>query len=64
MEGCKPYCIATKLLVAGIVLILVTLFTTWNIWIVIGAMLIIKAIIMFIAPNCCCHKKEEEKKKK
>jgi hypothetical protein len=54
---------ATMLLVLGIVLLLVRLFTNWDMWVVIGALLIIKAIFIYIK-ICCCKKKEEVKKKK
>lgn len=51
---------AVKALVAGIIIILVRLYTTWDIWVVIGALMIIKALIMFVHP---CDKKEKVKKK-
>jgi membrane-bound ClpP family serine protease len=57
MEGCTPQCKAMKLLVFGIVLILVRLFTTWDIWVVIGALLVIKGLLMLMMPKCCCQKK-------
>ncbi|MBU0461133.1 MAG: hypothetical protein KJ574_00960 [Nanoarchaeota archaeon] len=56
MDKCTPQCTAMKLLVFGIVLILVRMYTTWDIWIVIGALLIIKAIMLFIMPICPCIK--------
>lgn len=61
-ECCTPNCKAGKLLVLGLILILVTLYLpTWNIWIVLGVLLIIKAVMMFFMPNCCCHGKIQEK---
>ncbi|MDP2749205.1 MAG: hypothetical protein Q8O89_00040 [Nanoarchaeota archaeon] len=62
-ECCTPQCKAMKLLIAGLILILVTVYTTWNIWIVIGAMMVIKAIIMFAMPNCPCHGKDKKSKR-
>ena len=52
---------APVLLVIGLVLILIRLYTNWDIWVVIGALLIIKAIIMFAHP---CKANYKEKKNK
>lgn len=59
---CTPRCVATKLLVMGVILILVRLYTAWDIWVVIGVLLIIKAIIMFFMPVCACETKPKKKK--
>ena len=64
MDECKPQCMAVKLLIIGIVLILVRYFTSWDIWIVLGAILIIKAVIMFFMPVCSCSCSTTKKKKK
>ena len=61
-ECCNPKCWATKLLVAGIILILIRFYTVWDIWIVIGVFMIIKAIMMFIMPTCICQTKSSKKK--
>lgn len=53
MEGCTPVCKATMLLVLGILLILIRVYTAWDIWIVIGALLVIKAIVIFAMPAKC-----------
>jgi len=53
MEHHNPKHIAIKLLVIGLILVLVRLYTSWDIWVVIGAILIIKAIILFIMPGHC-----------
>jgi len=50
-----------KLLVAGLILVLVRNYTNWDMWIVVGALLIIKAVILFIMPNCCCNTKAKKK---
>jgi len=47
---CKPSFIAIKLLVLGLVLILVRLYTAWDIWVVLGVILIIKAVLVLIMP--------------
>jgi membrane-bound ClpP family serine protease len=62
IDCCTPRCIATKLLIFGIILILVRLFTGWDIWVVIGVLLIIKAILMYIIPVCPCNSKSGKKK--
>ena len=46
-----PKGMAVKMLVLGIILILVRLFTTWDIWVVLGVLLVIKAILMFLMPG-------------
>jgi hypothetical protein len=63
-DCCTPKCKAIKMLIFGLILILVTLYTTWNIWVVLGVLLIIKAIIMFFMPTCCCSKSAEKPVKK
>lgn len=60
-EHCTPRCMAAKLLVLGIIIILVRKFTSWDIWIVIGALLVVKALVMCAMP-ACCQKKAGKKK--
>jgi len=62
MEDCTPRCWAMKLLVLGIVLILVRMYTAWDIWVVLGVLLIVKGILMFIMPRCACQTKPKSKK--
>ena len=59
---CTPRCMAMKLLVMGIVLILVRLYTAWDIWIVIGALLVVKGVLLFMMPVCRCNAKPTKKK--
>ena len=62
MDNCTPQCRAMKLLVFGLVIVLVRYFYPgWDIWMVVGVLLVIKALMLFIWPTCCCH---PEKKKK
>jgi hypothetical protein len=65
-EECTTQCVATKLLVIGIVIVLARLYTTWDIWVVIGALLIIKAVLLYVMPVCGCQTKaaKDSKKKK
>lgn len=53
-DCCTPGCKGIKLLVLGIVLILVRLYTAWDIWMVVGVLLILKALMLFIMPVCPC----------
>ena len=62
MENCTPRCWAMKLLVLGIVLILVRIYTAWDIWVVLGALLIAKGILVLIMPRCCCQDKPKAKR--
>lgn len=50
MESCTSRVWATKMLIVGIVLILVRLYTNWDIWIVIGALIVLKAILLYLTP--------------
>ncbi|MBS3075145.1 hypothetical protein J4429_01670 [Candidatus Pacearchaeota archaeon] len=61
---CDSKMMALEMLVLGIVLILVRMFTVWDIWIVLGALAIIKAIMLFVMPNHCCDEKPAAKRKK
>ena len=49
-ECCSGKMWALKLIVLGIILIYVTLYTTWSIWVVIGVLAIIKGIIVLVMP--------------
>lgn len=61
MEGCTPRCWAMTLLFLGIVLILVRIYTVWDVWIVLGVLLILKGFLVLIIPNCCQTKPKSKK---
>jgi len=51
------------MLVAGLILILNQVFFMWDIWIVIGAMAIIKGVIVMLMPGHeCCNADDAAKK--
>ncbi|MBU0457535.1 MAG: hypothetical protein ABH824_06090 [Nanoarchaeota archaeon] len=54
---------AAKLAVLGVVLILVRLYTVWDIWIVIGALILIKALLLLVMSCYPCTKDAKKKKK-
>ena len=61
MCECTPVCRGAKMLVLGIILILARLvYPTWDIWVVIGAILAIKGIMLFVMPVCPCNKKKKK----
>lgn len=55
---CKPACQGITFLIIGIALILIKLYTAWDMWVVIGALIIILGLIKLICPVCPCHKKK------
>lgn len=63
-EGCSHKGMAVKLLVLGLILILVRTYTLWDMWIVVGAILVIKAVLIYFIPHNCCEAKPEVKKKR
>ncbi|MBT4241446.1 hypothetical protein HOD75_00955 [archaeon] len=55
------------MLIVGLVIVLSIQFTEWNIWLVIGGLLIIKGILMMVMPpksECCEPMKPAKGKKK
>ena len=62
MEDYTPGCWAMKLLVLGIVLILVRIYTMWDIWVVLGTILIIKGLLLLIMPKWYCQTKPKAKR--
>jgi len=62
MEHCTPKCMAAKMLIIGIVLILTRLYTQWDIWVVIGTILVVKAVLLFMMPSCKCQTTTKKKK--
>ncbi|MFH0868520.1 MAG: hypothetical protein V1831_04355 [Candidatus Woesearchaeota archaeon] len=61
-DHCK--CWAWKLIVIGAVLVLARLYTTWDMWVLVGVILIIKGILKLAKPTCCNEAKPAAKKKK
>ncbi|MAH33552.1 hypothetical protein CL615_04110 [archaeon] len=63
-EGLCRKCCALKLIVFGAILILVRLYTTWDIWVVLGSLFAIKGLLILIKPDGCgCNDKPAKKKK-
>ncbi len=58
------YCIGIKWIVVGLILILVRMYTTWDIWIVLGVLIILKGIMKFFMPMYPYYKPEAVKGKK
>lgn len=45
---------ATKAIVIGLILLINQLYTGYDIWVVIGTLLIIKGVIKLLMPQCGC----------
>lgn len=61
--GHTPQCYGMMAVVLGAVLIANQLWFRYDIWVVLGALLVIKGIIKIAMPVCKCQKKESEAKK-
>lgn len=51
---------AVMLFVFGLILVLARLYTQWDIWLVIGVLLMVKAVLIALM-SVCCQGKEEKK---
>lgn len=51
---------AVMLFIFGLVILLARLYTKWDIWIVLGVLMIVKALLMAVM-SMCCQGKEEKK---
>lgn len=60
MEECNHKHMALKFLIIGLVLVLVRKYTLWDIWIVIGVIMIIKSILIFLHPVKSSRKKKKK----
>ena len=54
-DGICAKCLSMKYIVAGVVIILVRIYTNWDIWIVLGTMVAIKGLLKLAMPNGCGH---------
>lgn len=54
-----------KLIIIGLALIWISVYKpNWNLWAIIGALLIIKALVILIMPLCCKKKSDITSKKR
>ena len=51
-EGICNKCCSAKLIVIGIIVVVVRLYTALDIWVVLGALLILKGLLHMIKPTC------------
>ena len=50
--GMCTKCHASKYIVVGLVLLANQLYLKWDIWVVIGALLVLKGVLKLVKPNC------------
>ena len=62
-DGVCGKCHATKFIVVGLVLIANQLWLKWDIWVVIGALLVLKGVMKLAMPGGCGHCREMPAKK-
>ena len=55
VDGVCSKCWGMKYLVIGIVFIAARWYTTWDIWVVIGVLLVLKGLMKFAMPMGCSH---------
>ena len=63
-DGVCSKCWATKYMVVGLVLVANQMWFKWDIWVVIGMLLILKGIIKLAMPMGCGHCKSDMPMKK
>lgn len=61
--GICTKCMAAKLIVVGLVLIINQLYFGWDVWIVIGVLIVLKGVLKLVKPTCP-HCEEPPKKGK
>jgi len=61
MDYCTPQGMGVKMLIIGVILVLVRMYTVWDIWLVIGAIIGVKGLIMILMPKCTCTVPKKKK---
>lgn len=54
-DGICVKCLSAKYIVAGAAIILVRIYTKWDIWVVLGTMVAIKGLLKLAMPKGCGH---------
>ncbi|MBI2653532.1 hypothetical protein HYX02_01850 [Candidatus Woesearchaeota archaeon] len=62
-DGVCGKCWAAKFIVVGLVLIANQYWFGWDIWVVIGVLLVLKGVLKLAMPGGCGHCKPSEMKK-
>ena len=62
-DGACAKCWGAKYIILGVILIVTQLYTDWDIWVVIGVLLILKGVVK-LAMQTCGHCKPEAGAKK
>ena len=50
--GMCAKCHAGKYIVLGLVLVINQMYLKWDIWVVLGVLLILKGVLKWVKPNC------------
>jgi len=65
MCECNRWMAAVKMFVVGLILILITLYTNWDLGLVLGVLVIIKGLLIAFMPmhSCSCETKGKKKRR-